>query len=188
MAIRLTGVPDMAATDVTIQLTPQPLTAERFAPFGELVSARGKPIMINNGTTERYHNLAQVTLGDAPQAGQGIISIFRAEPRSLPMPITMMERHPLGSQAFLPASAEPYLILVCLSKTVDGEEQPDPATLTLFYAEGAGINYKANCWHHPLLALNQISDFWIVDRLGPGNNLQEFFFPERWDISIHLAD
>ena len=171
-----TGVPEMKVT-----LTPEPLTAESFAPFGELVCARGEPIMINNGTTERYHNLGQVTVGDAEQQGQAILSIFRAQPRSLPMKIEMMERHPLGSQAFLPASAEPYLILVCL-----GDDKPDPATFRLFLAAGEGVNYKANCWHHPLLALNKVSDFWIVDRLGPGNNLEESFFPDDWQIEIRI--
>lgn len=164
-----------------ITLKPEPLTAESFAPFGELVCARGEPIMINNGTTERYHNLGQVTVGTAEQQGQAILSIFRAQPRSLPMKIEMMERHPLGSQAFLPASDEPYLILVCL-----GETEPDPASFKLFLAQGEGVNYKANCWHHPLLALNKVSDFWIVDRLGPGNNLEEFFFPQQLQISIEL--
>ena len=163
-------------------LKPEPLTAESFAPFGELVSVRGKPIMINNGTTERYHNLAQVTVGAAPQSGQGIISIFRAQPRTLPMNISMMERHPLGSQAFLPSSGEPYLVLVCL-----GSDEPDPASFKLFLATGEeGVNYKANCWHHPLLALNRVCDFWIVDRVGPGNNLQEFFFPADWQVRIEL--
>lgn len=181
-ATPLTGVPDMQLT-----LKPEVLSAESFAPFGELVSVRGKPIMINNGTTERYHNLGQVTLGNSEQMGQGILSIFRAQPRTLPMTINMMERHPLGSQAFLPSSAEPYLVLVCLSHQVNGEEQPDPNSLKLFLASGdEGVNYKANCWHHPLLALNQVSDFWIVDRVGPGNNLEEFFFPDDWEIVIDL--
>lgn len=163
-------------------LTPEPLTPEAFAPFGELVSVRGKPIMINNGTTERYHNLAQVTVGSEAQSGQGIISIFRAQPRTLPMPVSMMERHPLGSQAFLPSSDEPYLVLVCL-----GDDAPDPASFKLFLATGEeGVNYKANCWHHPLLALNRVCDFWIVDRVGPGNNLEEFFFPDDWNIRINL--
>lgn len=163
-------------------LTPEPLTPEAFAPFGELVSVRGKPVMINNGTTERYHNLAQVTVGSEAQSGQSIISIFRAQPRTLPMPVSMMERHPLGSQAFLPASDEPYLVLVCL-----GDDAPDPASFKLFLATGEeGVNYKANCWHHPLLALNRVCDFWIVDRVGPGNNLEEFFFPDDWNIRINL--
>jgi ureidoglycolate lyase len=168
-------------------LQPEPLTAESFSPFGELVSARGKPVMINNGTTERYHNLAQVTVGAEPQSGQGIISIFRAQPRTLPMSIGMMERHPLGSQAFLPSSDEPYLVLVCLSHIVNGDEVPDPSSFKLFLASGEeGVNYKANCWHHPLLALNRVCDFWIVDRVGPGNNLEEFFFPDDWNIRINL--
>ncbi|ASP37354.1 ureidoglycolate lyase [Bacterioplanes sanyensis] len=158
-------------------LTPQALTAAAFAPFGELIEARPEPLLINEGTTERHHALAAVTVGE----GEGIINLFRAQPRSLPMRITMMERHPLGSQAFLPTDDSPYLVLVCL-----GDKEPDPSTLALFIAQGVGVNYRAGCWHHPLLALDTVSDFWVVDRRGTGNNLEEVWFDP--DTIIELPD
>jgi len=174
-------------------LTPEPLTPEAFALFGDVIQVGGDPIMINEGTTERYHRLSDVTLGEAGSPSMGIINIFRAQPRTLPMPITMMERHPLGSQAFLPTNNKPYLVLVCL-----GETQPDPSTLKLFLVEGpnssaaetppsvTGVSYKANCWHHPLIALGDVTDFWVVDRLGSGNNLEEKDFDANMDIEIQL--
>lgn len=167
-----------------IHLTPEPLTAEAFAPFGDLVEVGGKPIMINEGTTERYHRLSDVTLGEEPGAAMGIINIFRAQPRPMPMNITMMERHPLGSQAFLPTNEHPYLVLVCL-----GDTAPEPDTLKLFIADGSGpsvqgVTYKANCWHHPLLALDEQTDFWVVDRMGGGNNLEEVDFDTSITITI----
>ena len=156
-------------------LKPEPLTQEAFAVFGEVIEVGGEPIMINEGTTERYHRLTDVTVGE----GAAIINIFRAQPRQLPMPITMMERHPLGSQAFLPTNDEPYLVLVC-----EGEKEPDPQTLKLFVAKGQGVNYKANCWHHPLLALKDVTNFWVVDRTGSGNNLEEVDFSKELHIEI----
>jgi ureidoglycolate lyase len=168
----------------TLHLIPEPLTEKAFSPFGDLVEVGGKPIMINEGTTERFHRLSDVTLGDASGASMGIINIFRAQPREMPMKITMMERHPLGSQAFLPTNDRPYLVLVCL-----GEDAPDPDTLKLFIADGSGpsvqgVTYKANCWHHPLLALDQVTDFWVVDRMGGGNNLEEMDFDASLNIVI----
>lgn len=167
-----------------IHLTPEPLTAEAFAPFGDLVEVGGKPIMINEGTTERYHRLSDVTLGEDSGEAMGIINIFRAQPRPMPMNITMMERHPLGSQAFLPTNERPYLVLVCL-----GDAAPEPDTLKLFIADGSGpsvqgVTYKANCWHHPLLALDEQTDFWVVDRMGGGNNLEEVDFDSSITITI----
>ena len=169
-----------------IVLQPEPLTPEAFEVFGEVIECRGEPVMINEGTTERFHRLSDVELtgvGEASDSAKtqsrAIINIFRAQPRQLPMPITMMERHPLGSQAFLPSDEEPYLVLVC-----EGEKEPDPKTLRLFVAKGQGVNYKANCWHHPLLALDKVSNFWVVDRAGSGNNLEEVDFSKELEIEI----
>lgn len=174
-------------------LKPEVLSKEAFESFGDVIQVGGEPIMINEGTTERYHRLSDVTLGDEGTAAMGIINIFRAQPRKLPMPITMMERHPLGSQAFLPTNNKPYLVLVCL-----GETEPDPSTLKLFLVEGpdstlaeapasvTGVSYKANCWHHPLIALGDVTDFWVVDRLGGGNNLEEKDFDANISIEIQL--
>lgn len=173
-----------------IVLQPEPLTQAAFSVFGEVIECRGEPVMINQGTTERFHRLSDVALngnqlhgndqdGADLNSSSGIINIFRAQPRQLPMVVTMMERHPLGSQAFLPADETPYLVLVC-----EGEQVPDPETLRLFIAKGQGVNYKPNCWHHPLLALDHVSNFWVVDRAGHGNNLEEMDFPENMSIEI----
>ncbi len=160
-----------------IKLTPEPLTKIAFEKFGDVIEVTGKPVMINEGTTERYHRLGDVAVGE----GLGIMNIFRAQPRALPMMITMMERHPLGSQAFLPCNEKPYLVLVC-----EGDSKPDASTLKLFLAQGQGVNYQANCWHHPLLALEDVSDFWVVDRAGPGLNLEEMDFDTSLNIEVSL--
>ncbi|MGR6871028.1 ureidoglycolate lyase [Pseudomonas sp. HK3] len=172
-----------------IQLTPERLTEQAFAIFGDVIHIDDndqsiKPIMINEGTTERFHKLATVELNgkkkfDGAQNAQAIMSIFRAQPRTLPMNITMMERHPLGSQAFLPSDDTPYLVLVC-----EGDSAPDPATLKLFVVKGQGVNYHANTWHHPLLALDSMKVFWVVDRAGSGNNLEEQNFSSDCKIII----
>jgi ureidoglycolate lyase len=168
----------------SITLTPQALTQQVFSEFGDVLEVGGKPIMINEGTTERYHRLSDVTLGGNGEASMGIINIFRAQPRTMPMNISMMERHPLGSQAFLPTNNRPYLVLVC-----SGEDAPDPDTLKLFIADDSGlsvqgVSYKANCWHHPLLALDEVTDFWVIDRLGAGNNLEVMDFESSLTITI----
>lgn len=172
-----------------IQLVPEKLTSQAFMTFGDVIhiddnDTNIKPIIINSGTTERFHKLSTIELNgknecNEQQNSQAIISIFRAQPRALPMDITMMERHPLGSQSFLPSSSAPYLILVC-----EGKNAPDPSTLKLFVAKNQGINYHANIWHHPLLALGGVNTFWVVDRSGDGDNLDEHNFPQDCRIQI----
>lgn len=168
-------------------IRPEVLSQDAFAEFGDVIhiddaDTSVKPIMINEGTTERFHKLASVELngqGFEDNRAQAIMSIFRAQPRTLPMNITMMERHPLGSQAFLPSNDTPYLVLVC-----EGKDAPDPTTLKLFVAKGQGVNYHANTWHHPLLALDHVNVFWVVDRAGSGNNLEEQNFSSDCVIQI----
>lgn len=158
------------ANDVTDHLEIQPLTKAAFAPFGDVIEPDPSTMrLINNGTTERFHALA------APEAaGEGarvILSIFRGQPRSFPYAITMMERHPFGSQSFSPLSDRPFLVAV--SEDIDGK----PGRPKVFLARGGqGVNYRINVWHHPLMALDAVSDFLVADRDGPGNNLEEFFF------------
>jgi len=154
-------------------LTPRPLTAEAFAPFGEVIEVADQTaVMINDGNTERYDSLAKVEC-----AGEGdvaVINIFRAQPRELPMRIRMMEKHPLGSQSFHPLSGEPYLVLVA-----NPVEHPEPKDLQLFLAQAnQGINYRANTWHHPILGLNKVCDFLVVDRKGEDHNCDEFYFDD----------
>jgi len=147
-------------------IKPRPLTAEIFKPFGQVIETDGHtPVMINDGTTERYHALAGVDVGE----GGGIISIFRGTRR--PLDINMMERHPLGSQAFYPLEKASWLLVV--SKV----ERPSPGNLEAFIATGEqGVQYAKNTWHHPLLVLQERQDFLVVDREGAGENLEEIFF------------
>lgn len=154
-----------------------PLTSEHFAPFGEVIEADPATMkLINGGTTERFHALAM------PQAvGEGarvIINIFRGQPRAFPYALSMMERHPFGSQSFSPLSGRPFLLAV--SPDIDGK----PGRPQVFLARGdQGVNYRCNVWHHPLMALGVVSDFLVVDRDGPGNNLEEHFFETPYIIA-----
>ena len=150
------------------RLVIEALTVERFAPFGDVISAdtAARHFPINGGTTERYHDLAGL---DAGPDGKLIVSIFRGQPRELPFAVTMLERHPLGSQAFMPLVAQPYLVVVA-----PAGEAPTPDVLRAFLARpGQGVNYAPGVWHHPLLALNETCDFLVIDRSGPGNNCDE---------------
>ncbi|MGA0582644.1 MAG: ureidoglycolate lyase [Castellaniella sp.] len=146
-------------------LTIEPLTREAFAPFGDVIQAddAANHFTINEGNTERYHDLARI---DPGEDGRAIVSIFRGLPRTLPFTITMMERHPKASQAFIPLSGRPYLVVVA-----DPASRPAVADLRVFLCRGdQGVNYARGVWHHPLLALEAVSDFLIVDRSGPGEN------------------
>lgn len=155
------------------KLAIEPLTREAFAPFGEVIETEGAHhYPINQGFAERFHDLARMDTG--AENGETIISLFRGKPRPLPIEIGFVERHPLGSQAFYPLQDRDWLIVVARSET-----PPSAGTLRAFRASGRqGINYARNVWHYPLLVLERESDFLIVDRKGPGNNLEEVNLPE----------
>lgn len=149
------------------RVTPRPLTAEAFAPYGEVISARegAERHPINYGATTRFNALARVDA--AREGGAPVISIFRSTP--LPTQVLkIMERHPVGSQAFMPLNGRPYLVAVAPAGELD------PAKIEVFLAGGdQGVNYAAGTWHHYSLALGGVSDFLVVDRAGPGENLDE---------------
>ena len=159
---------------MTVRLDVRKLTRDAFEPFGEVIETDGAEVrLINGGTTERFHALAQAQTG----GGAAILSIFRGQPRRFPYSLTMMERHPLGSQAFYPLQNRPWLVVA--AQDVDGR----PGVPAVFLASGAqGVNYRANVWHHPLMALDDVSDFLVVDREGEGNNLEEYDYPEPFEI------
>jgi ureidoglycolate lyase len=155
-----------AQTPLTLHV--EPLTPEAFAPFGELIEASdaAQHFTINAGNTERYHDLARIEPGPD---GRVIVSIFRGQPRTLPFTVQMMERHPLASQAFIPMSGKPYLVVVAPAGNPPGVED-----LNLFLARAdQGVNYATGVWHHPLLALEGVCDFIVIDRSGPGHNCDE---------------
>ncbi|NYT58516.1 ureidoglycolate lyase [Alcaligenaceae bacterium] len=142
-----------------------PLTREAFAPYGDVIEATSQVqhFTINEGNTERYHDLADI---DPGTDGKAIVSVFRGLPRTLPFQVSMMERHPLGSQAFMPLSGQPYLVVVA-----PAGEPPALEQLRVFLCQGTqGVNYRVGVWHHPLLALDTVSDFLVMDRSGPGEN------------------
>ncbi|MEH6633372.1 MAG: ureidoglycolate lyase [Halopseudomonas aestusnigri] len=163
-----------------VTLRPEPLTAKAFAPFGQVIEAdHEKSYLINEGTTRRFHDLAQADVAD--KAGEAILSIFRGTPRPMPIAISMLERHPLGSQAFVPMQPAPWLIVV------SEDENPTPESCRAFLATGCqGVQYSKNIWHHPLLVLDPTQDFLIVDRKGTrdknGDNLEERWFEGKGAI------
>ena len=153
----------------------EPLTVAAFAPFGEVLEARGAPDrIINQGLCGRFHDRARLDFSD----GRAGISVFLAEPRALPYRLEMVERHPEGSQAFLPMTAHPFLVIVC--PDADGM----PGTPRAFLTDGAqGINLRRGTWHGVLTPLHAPGLFAVVDRIGPGANLEEHRFAEPWEIA-----
>ncbi|MET1109999.1 MAG: ureidoglycolate lyase [Allosphingosinicella sp.] len=148
------------------ELTPEPLTAEAFEPFGSVIEASDAAVKltINEGHAVRYDRLAEVDV--AQGGGLPVISLFRARPLGQWV-LKGFERHPLGSQSFVPLSGRPYLVAVAPA----GEF--DPGKIRLFRAGGhQGVHYRKGVWHHFLLVLDE-SDFLVIDRAGPGDNCEE---------------
>lgn len=154
-----------------------PLTRQAFALYGDVIEADPSTMrLINGGTTERYHALAEpVVIGEPTRL---IFSIFRGQPRQFPYAVTMMERHPHGSQSFTPLSGRPFLV------AVSEDEGGRPGKPKVFLVEPhQGVNYFPNIWHHPLMVIGQVSDFLVVDRDNPTENYEEFFFENPYSIA-----
>ncbi|MCF6443749.1 ureidoglycolate lyase [Nereida sp. MMG025] len=152
----------------------QPLTHDAFAPFGDVLDTSGEADMIiNQGKCGRYHDRATLEFTQ----GKAGISLFKAEPRTLPLELEMMERHPEGSQAFIPMSEHGFLIVVA------PDEDGQPGT-PLAFASSAGqaINFHRGTWHGVLTPLCEPGLFAVVDRIGPGANLQEHWFDSPYSI------
>jgi ureidoglycolate lyase len=156
----------------------EPLTRDVFAEYGDVIDMRGPPpISINNGMTERYHDLARVEA--AGENARTLISIFHGRPYSFPLKLQMVERHPLGSQAFIPLSPQPFLVVVCH----DGDE--GPALPRAFVTRpGQGVNYPRGRWHAVLTPIGETQDFLVVDRGGDGDNVEEFHFTMPYEIHL----
>jgi ureidoglycolate lyase len=148
------------------ELTPEPLTAEAFAPFGSVIEASdaAEKLDINQGHALRYDRLADIDVADG--GGTPVVSLFRARPLA-ELVLKTFERHPLGTQTFVPLSDRPYLVAVASAGRFD------PAAIRLFRAEGRqGVHYRKGVWHHFLLVLEE-SDFLVVDRAGRDDNCEE---------------
>lgn len=157
-------------------LQPEPLTAKSFAPFGDVIETAGDPLSINYGATLRFHDLARIDTDG--QAGRPIVSIFRSTPPAYPFTLSVMENHPLASQAFMPLSGRPYLVVVAPAGPFEA------GALRAFLAgPHQGVNYRKGVWHHYSLALEAVSDFLVIDRDGPGDNLEEIALREAVVVS-----
>jgi ureidoglycolate lyase len=151
-----------------------PLTARAFAPFGEVLEATGTPDkIINQGLCGRFHDLAALDIVD----GRAGISLFKSEVRRLPHELEMVERHPMGSQAFLPMTQDPFLVIVAPD---EGGRPGRP--LAFRTAPGQGINLARNTWHGVLTPLVPPGLFAVVDRIGEGDNLEEHWFDQPWTV------
>lgn len=152
------------------QIRTEPLTATDFALFGDVLDATGAHKLINGGLCQRHHDRARLDFADA----RGGISIFSAQPRALPYTLTLIERHPEGSQAFLPMTEHPFLVIV----------SPGPqATPRAFLTNGhQGINLHRGTWHGVLTPLHAPGLFAVIDRIGPTPNIEEHPFADPWII------
>ena len=161
------------------ELSPEPLTTEAFAPFGRVIEAGATAVKldINEGHAVRYDALAEVDVADG--GGRPVISLFRARPLG-EFVLKTFERHPLGSQSFVPLNGRPYLVAVAPPGAFE------PAAVRLFRAEGQqGVHYRKGTWHHFLLVLEE-SDFLVVDRMGPGDNCEEVKLAPADRIRVRL--
>ncbi|OOY12184.1 Ureidoglycolate hydrolase [Thioclava marina] len=152
-----------------MQIKADPLTLQAFAPFGDVLDATGAPDkIINAGLCGRYHDRACLDFGPET-GGRAGISIFKAEPRSLPYLCDLLERHPEGSQAFIPMSADPFLVIVA------PDDDGKPGQPRAFLTNGAqAINLHRGTWHGVLTPLAAPGLFAVIDRIGDTANLEEY--------------
>ncbi len=148
----------------------EPLTPETFADFGDVLEAAGDYRLINEGLCLRHHDRARIDTGDARPG----ISIFSAVARKLPYRLTLIERHPDGSQAFLPMTQHPFLVIVAIN--------PDAVPRAYLTNGAQGINLHRGTWHGVLTPLADPGLFAVVDRIGTTANLEEHRYLQHWTI------
>ena len=151
-----------------IQIPIHPLTRAAFLPYGDVVQvAESRHYTINQGWAERYADTARLDL----LAGEGTptVGIVRAEPRPMPLKVKLMERHPMSSQLFIPLAPRPFLVLVA----APGDQLRPESVVAFKTIAGQGVNYGRGVWHHPLIALDQSTDFLVVDRHAKDENCDE---------------
>ena len=167
--------PDLDGTAIR-RIIAQPLTQEAFAPFGDVLEARGAPDkLINRGRCGRYHNRA---LLDAMNGALGI-SLHLSEKREAPIRLNSVARHPLGSQAYIPMTANPYLV------TVAKDENNQPGQVVAFVCgAGQAVNYHKNIWHGALMPLSDPGLFAVVDDVGEAPNMDDFWFDRPYLVAV----
>lgn len=171
---------------MTTTIIAKPLIKAEFAPYGTVIEPYGEDEVtpdncwhINRGYACRHNAITKAAL----EGGEVGMSIFRAKKREFPIALSVMEYHPFGTQAFFSMNGCDYIVVVAPA----GEAPKSAADLQVFYAKShQGVQYDANVWHHPLLALGRDSDFLVIDRInGEGNNCYELNIDE-WQVCIEL--
>ncbi len=156
------------------RITATPLTPAAFAPFGDVIEVAGDPDkIINQGQCGRFHDRAELDFSD----GRAGISLFNANPRALPYQLDMVERHPDGSQAFIPMTHQPFLVIVA-----PDENGKPGAPMAFITSPGQAVNYRKGTWHGVLTPLHGPGLFAVVDRIGTGANLEEFWFDTPYEV------
>ena len=146
-------------------IKPVKISRSNFSSYGDLISTDDiNPMNINEGYAKRFDNLAN--LDTSKDSGKTIVSIFSALKRTFPMKIHMMEKHPLGTQAFIPMKETTFLAFVAPS----GESPEIDKIQSFVIPPKRGINYKPGIWHFPLISTENIN-FLVIDRKGSGDNL-----------------
>jgi ureidoglycolate lyase len=142
-----------------VQLSIQPLTAEAYAPFGDVLEPRAgvTGVRVNEGSALRFDHIAELTNLRDGRANLNIAH-FECQPRTLPFTVRVLEKHPHSTQLFSPLGAERYVVVVAT-----GDAQPDWRSLRAFLASGRqGITYHPGVWHHTLMALDQVTGFHCI--------------------------
>ena len=148
-----------------IIIKPKKITSKNFKKYGELISTKKiEPININNGYAKRFNNLCKINT--SLKKGNTIVSIFSAKKRKSPMRIDMMEKHPLGSQAFIPMDETKFLVFVAPK----GKKPNIKKIESFIVPKQTGVNYKPGTWHFPLISTKNMN-FLVIDRKGKGSNL-----------------
>lgn len=162
------------------KISPSPLTAEAFAAYGDVLEVAGEPDkIINQGLCGRHHDRAKLDFG----SGRAGISLFDAKARSLPHVVDMVERHPDGSQAFIPLDGVPMIVVVA------DDDGGTPVNLKAFISRpGQSINLHRGTWHGVLAPLGKAGRYAVVDRIGDGSNLEEHWFEDPWTVEAVATD
>ena len=161
---------------MSVLLTLEPLTREAFAPYGDVIEVSGEPDkLINQGMCGRFHDLAKLDFGSCRSG----ISLFDAQARHFPYTLDMMERHPEGSQAFIPLSGVPMIISV--AKDNSGK----PGQPRAFLSEPhQSINIHRNTWHGVLAPVEREGQYIVIDRIGDTPNLEEYYFQDSYIVNV----
>lgn len=167
------------STGIGPEIIARSLTGKAFAPYGDVLEVNGAPDkLINKGLCGRFHDRARLDFGPEGRAG---ISIFNAQPRALPYRLEMMERHPEGSQAFVPLHSHPFLIIAA------PDDGGVPGRPEAFLSNGAqAINFLRNIWHGVLTPLADPGLFAVIDRIGETPNLEEIWFETPYVVKSPL--